>query len=122
MRVQDASVPRLPNRPVWEESKGSRPELSKGGNKVNVLAEPGRESESVLSVEKRIIEAVEKANEVLVAPRTMLKLSLHEGTHEIMVKVLNEETGEVIREIPPEKLLDLIAKIWEMAGIALCWS
>ena len=34
-----------------------------------------------------------------------------------MVKVINSETNEVIREIPPEKILDLVAKMWELAGI-----
>jgi len=34
-----------------------------------------------------------------------------------MIKVINSETDEVIREIPPEKILDLIAKLWELAGI-----
>jgi flagellar protein FlaG len=34
-----------------------------------------------------------------------------------MVKVLNTDTGQVIREIPPEKNLDFVAKLWEMAGI-----
>ena len=34
-----------------------------------------------------------------------------------MVKVINEETGEIIREIPPEKILDMVAKMWELAGI-----
>ena len=28
-----------------------------------------------------------------------------------------EETKEVIKEFPPEKTLDMIAKVWEMAGI-----
>jgi flagellar protein FlaG len=34
-----------------------------------------------------------------------------------MVKVINSDTNEIIREIPPEKTLDLVAKMWEMAGI-----
>ncbi|MDD4707168.1 MAG: flagellar protein FlaG, partial [Firmicutes bacterium] len=35
----------------------------------------------------------------------------------IMVKVINDETDEIIREIPPEKILDMVAKIWELAGL-----
>ena len=33
------------------------------------------------------------------------------------IKVLNADTDEVIREIPPEKSLDMLQKMWEMAGI-----
>jgi flagellar protein FlaG len=34
-----------------------------------------------------------------------------------MVKVVDTETQEVIREIPSEKILDMVANILEMAGI-----
>ena len=35
----------------------------------------------------------------------------------IMLLSLDKETKEVIKEYPPEKTLDMIAKVWEMAGI-----
>jgi len=34
-----------------------------------------------------------------------------------MVKVIDINTNEVIREIPPEKILDMVATMLEMAGI-----
>ena len=36
-----------------------------------------------------------------------------------MVKVISEEDGKVIREIPPKELLDLAAKMEEMTGALL---
>ncbi len=42
---------------------------------------------------------------------------VHEDTNRIMIKIMDKETKEVIKEYPPEKTLDMIAKIWEMAGI-----
>lgn len=33
------------------------------------------------------------------------------------IKIVDKETKEVIKEFPPEKTLDMIAKVWEMAGI-----
>ena len=38
-------------------------------------------------------------------------------TNRIMIKIMDKETKEVIKEFPPEKTLDMIARIWEMAGI-----
>ncbi|HEX3029893.1 MAG TPA: flagellar protein FlaG, partial [Clostridia bacterium] len=43
----------------------------------------------------------------------------HQKTKQIMVKVIDSDTGDVIREIPPEKTLDMVAKMWEMAGIVV---
>lgn len=42
---------------------------------------------------------------------------IHEETNRITIKLIDKETKEVIKELPPEKTLDMIAKAWEMAGI-----
>lgn len=41
----------------------------------------------------------------------------HEATGKTMIKVVNKDTGAVIREIPPEKALDMAAKMQEMLGL-----
>ncbi|NLN41163.1 MAG: flagellar protein FlaG [Clostridiales bacterium] len=67
--------------------------------------------------ELQLIEAIEKANATLKGVNTSFKFSIHETTKEIVVQVINNETQEVIREIPPQKILDMVAKMWELAGI-----
>lgn len=67
--------------------------------------------------DEQLIKAIERAIKAIQGPYTSLEFSVHEKTKQIMVKVLDKESGNVIREIPPEKNLDLVAKIWEMAGI-----
>lgn len=42
---------------------------------------------------------------------------IHEKTNRITIKIMDKETKEVVKEYPPEKTLDMIAKVWEMAGI-----
>jgi flagellar protein FlaG len=42
---------------------------------------------------------------------------IHEGTNRVTIKIVDKESKEVIKEYPPEKTLDMIAKVWEMAGI-----
>ncbi|MDI6617556.1 MAG: flagellar protein FlaG [Clostridiales bacterium] len=61
--------------------------------------------------------AVHIANEVLSKGSTRLKFEIYGISNSVVVKVLNNETGEVIREIPPEKIIDMIDKFCEMAGI-----
>lgn len=60
---------------------------------------------------------INQANKAFEAKYTRLEFSIHKETHEIVVKVYDKETNELIREIPPEKILDIIAKLWELAGI-----
>lgn len=66
---------------------------------------------------KELKSAVDVANKVLFKNNTHLKFEIHEKTKEVMVRIIEDETGEVIKEIPPEKMLDMIAKLWEIAGI-----
>ncbi|WWR16324.1 flagellar protein FlaG [Lachnospiraceae bacterium JLR.KK008] len=42
---------------------------------------------------------------------------IHEGTNRVTIKIVDKKTKEVLKEYPPEKTLDIIAKVWEMAGI-----
>jgi flagellar protein FlaG len=67
--------------------------------------------------EQHLIQTIERANRALKGVDKRFEFSIHEDTKEIMVKVINDETDEVIREIPPEKILDMVAKMWELAGI-----
>lgn len=42
---------------------------------------------------------------------------IHEATNRVTIKIVDKETKKVIKELPPEKTLDMIAKVWEMAGL-----
>lgn len=42
---------------------------------------------------------------------------IHEGTNRVTIKLVDKDTKKVIKELPPEKTLDMIARVWEMAGI-----
>ena len=42
---------------------------------------------------------------------------VHDTTNRLTIKIVDKETREVIKEYPPEKTLDMIAKVWEQAGL-----
>jgi flagellar protein FlaG len=67
--------------------------------------------------QEEVIDIIQKANKDFVAYDRRFEFSIHEATKEIMVKVIDVTTDEVIRELPPEKILDMVAAIWEVAGI-----
>ena len=67
--------------------------------------------------EDQLVYAIEKANESFVGKYTRFEFSIHDDTKAIMVKVYDQNSNELIREIPPEKILDMVATIWELAGI-----
>ncbi|WP_218076064.1 flagellar protein FlaG [Desulfuribacillus stibiiarsenatis] len=67
--------------------------------------------------EEDLIKAIEKANESFKGKNARFEYSIHEETKKIMVKIVNPTNDEVIKEIPSEKILDMVAKIWEMSGL-----
>lgn len=61
----------------------------------------------------------EEKNQMVRLRNTRFEFTVHEETEKVMVKVIDEDTNETIREIPPEQILDMVAKMWELAGILL---
>ena len=60
---------------------------------------------------------IEEMNKKINNSNEIAMFGIHEETNRIMIKIMDKDTKEVIKEFPPEKTLDMIAKIWEMAGI-----
>lgn len=48
---------------------------------------------------------------------TVAEFGYNEPTNRITIKIKDKETDEVIKEIPSEKALEMLAKAWELAGI-----
>ena len=62
-------------------------------------------------------KAIDKANFTFEIQNRSLRFKIHERLNEVIVKVVDSKTEEVIREIPPEKLLDMFANMLELAGL-----
>jgi|LGOV01.1.fsa_nt_gb flagellar protein FlaG len=64
-------------------------------------------------------ELLDISNEVLFGKDSHFELKVHKKTGTIMSKLVNTDTGEIMKEFPPEKILDMIAGLWEIAGIII---
>ena len=61
---------------------------------------------------KKVVENINKNS-----TNSEAVFGIHEGTNRVTIKIVDKDTKKVIKELPPEKTLDMIAKVWEMAGI-----
>lgn len=118
MRIDgtDASSVSFNNSPDQRAAVREIPLITQKTNNDGNLQLPGEKADFPIS-EKKVTEAIDKVNKVLAETSRRFEVSVHEATHEIMVKVIDSNTNEVIREIPPKKILDLVAKMMEMAGL-----
>src|SRR5690625_1204753 len=56
---------------------------------------------------EQLQEAIDETNRTIFKDDNRFEFSMHERTNRVMVKLVNKETDEIIKEIPPEKILDL---------------
>jgi len=63
---------------------------------------------------ENIVKAMNKLTDY--ANRTQ-KFEIHKGTGRIVVKIIDKKSGDVIKEYPSEKFLNLIAKMHDFIGM-----
>ena len=88
------------------DNAGSQQQQAQGGSKAQQPQQSEQLKKAIAEMNKKINNSNEEA-----------VFGVHEDTNRIMIKIMDKDTKEVIKEFPPEKTLDMIAKIWEMAGI-----
>ena len=62
-------------------------------------------------------KVVEELNKYIDEKDTYAEYKVHDELGTVMIKIHDKETDEVIVEYPPEKILDMVAKMCERAGI-----
>ena len=80
-------------------------------------AEASGQKKEEETISSKIKDAVDKVNEKIVPNKTRCEFAYHEDTNRISIKVIDQETEETIKEIPAEETLDMLSKIWELAGL-----
>ena len=75
----------------------------------------GEQGQDQQAYHEKVRKAVETLNRKMSNSEAVF--GFHEDTNRVTIKIVDKSTKEVIKELPPEKTLDMIARVWEMAGI-----
>jgi flagellar protein FlaG len=87
------------------------PEFVPSGNTGGEIREVRAESSDALR------RAVDEINTSVSLHRRHLDIRHHEPTNRRIVTVYNSDTNEIVREIPPERVLQAHANMLEMVGL-----
>ena len=100
-----------PATPVKESNVQSNEakDAKKDGKNQGMVFSPEDASERSI---KNAVEEINRKSQNMEAI-----FGYHEGTNRVMIKILDKDTREVKKEYPAEKTLDMIQKVWEMAGL-----
>lgn len=92
------------------EAEGYDPDAKSGESKQQEWTEEQAQAQN-----EKIKKAVEELNKKMANSEAVY--GIHDGTNRVTIKIVDKKTHETLKELPPEKTLDMIAKVWEMAGI-----
>nr|WP_082389466.1 flagellar protein FlaG [Lysinibacillus sp. ZYM-1] len=89
---------------------------------VSTQAAPQLEKQNIAIDEQEITkeklqQAVETVNEFLQINHSSSKFVLHDGLERYFVQVVDAKTEEVVKEIPPKKLLDAFYEMQKLLGM-----
>lgn len=87
-------------------------EIDKNGKDGN---RDDSQAKQTISENSQIRKAVDEINKK--AHNSEAVFGIHDATNRVTIKIVDKDTKKVLKEYPPEKTLDMIAKVWEMAGL-----
>ena len=109
-QVQVASLPPIGGKGNSNNNGQPGQQQDRGAVQTDQEVAPDKIKAAVDDLNKTVKQASQKHH-------TQLSFKYHDDTNRISFTVTDSDTDEVIREIPPEKTLDMLAKAWEMAGL-----
>ena len=92
------------------------PEKTAGNGENGAEAQSKKSEAEVEAENERIKKALGDLNKKL-DHNAEAVFGVHEKTNRVTIKMVDKDTKKVIKEFPPDKTLDMIAKVWELAGI-----
>lgn len=112
-------------KPVGNETAtGTKFTSGKSAELVTSNQSEDRENENLENAtkensENHIKSVLSMTNEKIRMTNTRCEFEYHDKTNRVSIKVIDKETDEVVREIPPEETLEMVEKIWELAGLIM---
>lgn len=67
--------------------------------------------------EKNIKKAVNKFNALLEDNPTHLEYEVYGKFRDTVIKIVDDNTKKVVKELPPKNIIDMVEKFCEMAGL-----
>ncbi|MHB9143839.1 MAG: flagellar protein FlaG [Symbiobacteriia bacterium] len=119
-------VARVDVRPAHEPAvtavrgAAARPEtMATDSGRSPATRQPGNDRARGRPQAAELQAAASKLNRAAAAFDVQARFSVHKATGQILVKIVNTRTGQVLREIPPERMLDLASSMEHMLGLVV---
>lgn len=107
------------NVPTVDKAVEQGSEIAKKKQVDSTVSMQMKPAENGEETKAKVQEAVAKMNEMLEVNNSASRFIYHEGLERYYVTVINRDTDEVVKEIPPKKLLDAFYEMQKMLGMVV---
>lgn len=105
----ESSEPAVRETPELTAAAAEKKHTEKGAEGAPIEIQEKQSSNEAI---RRAVEEINKRSK-----NSEAIFGIHEGTNRVTIKIVDRSTKEVLKEFPPEQTLDMIAKVWELAGL-----
>lgn len=99
------------------ESSNNRANAANNIENTNIVSIKSQNNQQTNVNAKEVKKAVDKLNKLMEDTPTHLEYEIHGKFNDVIIKVVDDETKKVVQEIPPKKIIDMVDKLCELAGI-----
>jgi flagellar protein FlaG len=95
-------------------------QISNAGTSEPIKGDDNKNTGNNKISEKELKNAVDKLNKFLEDNKTHAEYEYHDTfKNDLMIRIVDNETGKVIQEVPPRKILDMVSKMLEIVGVLI---
>ncbi|NFO04381.1 flagellar protein FlaG [Clostridium botulinum] len=99
------------------EFEGTASEFKSASNDVQIKQVEKSDSLDNEYSKEELNKSLKKLNKFLEDDKAHAEYSVHEDLGSIMIKIVDDKTREVILEVPPKKILDMVASMCKQFGL-----
>ena len=115
--VQNIRLPQNPYLHQQQQSARDAKPVRDKGSDVEADLKPSTPAST--PAREQVEQAVARVTEVLHGTTSRIEIEIDPDVHKVVIKILNGESGEIIRQIPTQELLDLAKYIDEPKGFLI---
>ena len=112
--IQSIRSPQEQHIPQRQSENAVKPA---GGGEARVEADPGPSTPAATPTLEQVEQAAARVTDVLRGTTSRLQIDIDPDLHQAVIKILNGESGEIIRQIPAKELLELAKYLDEPKGV-----
>jgi flagellar protein FlaG len=99
------------------QSESAAKPIRDGNSRVE--ADLKTSSPAATPTKEKVEQAAARVKDVLRGTTSRLEIEVDPDVHKVVIKILNGESGEIIRQIPAQELLDLAKHLEEPKGLLI---